>query len=124
MTRVSQDSCTIDLHLGDLLQHIRHVIGDFHRYNPSTSTLTYHTPLPTTKAYCTQKSLSNDLMVGQRKYTPSSSRREIAFHSFPVSISYAFKTEAKRDSEDGCVEEKARSNTYRSTALSSTSVEM
>jgi hypothetical protein len=57
-------------------------------------------------------------------HLPSSRRRLIACHSDPSRVPYAVSTEVKRGSESGCVEAKARSSTYRSTALSSTSVDI
>lgn len=55
---------------------------------------------------------------------PSSKRLWIVPHSFPIFFSYASKTEAKRGSASGWVDAKARSRTYRSTALSSTKFEL
>lgn len=60
----------------------------------------------------------------QRKGSPSSKRRPTAGQSLPIRFWYAASTDAKRGSEAGCVDAKARSRTYRSTALSSTRVEV
>lgn len=54
----------------------------------------------------------------------SSNLRLMFFHSLPILFSYALRTEANNGSDAGCVEENARSRTYKSTALSSTSVDI
>jgi hypothetical protein len=59
-----------------------------------------------------------------RDDSPSSNLRPIAGQSFPIFSLYASITEENNGSDSGCVEANARSNTYRSTALSSASVEV
>jgi hypothetical protein len=76
-----------------------------------------HIPFSPSPPYCDREVKISD-KIGKR-ILPSCSFFRMSHQPLPIRSSYVARTDAKSGSESGWVEEKARSRTYKSTALSS-----